>query len=67
MNNSNKAETMRNLASKYLQKYDDVFTPKGYSSSNWAYEYSVIQHVQVQTVRRAFEVLLAQGSLQDGI
>ena len=42
MNNSNKAETMRDLASKYLQKYDDVFTPKGFSSSNWAYEYSVI-------------------------
>lgn len=42
MSNNKKADEMRDLASKYLQKYDDTFTPKGYSSSSWAYEYSMV-------------------------
>lgn len=42
-NKKNKAEEMRDFALSYLQsRYDDTFTAKGYSSSNWAYEYSRI-------------------------
>lgn len=42
-NNQNSAEEMRDKALSYLtSKYDDQFTSKGYSSSNWAYEYSSV-------------------------
>ncbi len=42
----NSAEEMRDKALSYLtSKYDDNFTSKGYSSSNWAYEYSSITFI----------------------
>lgn len=38
-----KAENMRDNAFDYLNtNYEDTFTEKGYSSSNWAYDYSTV-------------------------
>ena len=45
-NKQNSAEKMRDNALSYLNgKYDDSFTSKGYSSSNWAYEHSSITFI----------------------
>lgn len=42
-NSGNTAEKMRDLALNYLcTKYDDTFTAKGYSDSNWAYDYATV-------------------------
>lgn len=42
-NKQNSPEEMRDKALNYLNsKYDDTFTSKSYSSSNWAYEYASI-------------------------
>lgn len=39
----NTAEIMREKATEYLnKKYNDTFTAEGYTSSNWAYDYSSI-------------------------
>lgn len=40
---NNAAEIMREKATEYLnKKYNDTFTAEGYTSSNWAYDYSSI-------------------------
>ena len=45
-NRQNSAEEMQDNALTYLtNKYDDNFTSKGYSPSNWAYEYSSITFI----------------------
>lgn len=42
-NSGNTAEKMRDLALNYLcTKYDDTFIAKGYSDSNWAYDYAAV-------------------------
>lgn len=42
-NKTNKAEEMKEMALEYLNNsYEDTFTAKGYSSSSWAYDYSLV-------------------------
>lgn len=56
-NKTNSSEEMRDKALSYLNsKYDDNFTSKGYSSSNWAYEYSSITFVSEKYPESVVEV-----------